>query len=141
MKLERQEGMFTIEASLLSELLDVQPYDIQALMRSNEITSLCERGEGEHEGQFRLTFFCKGRRARLNVDEAGRIVRRSIVDYGERPLAAADRSMERAGRIADSLELGIASQQSLSAASGSAFLQTSDSHVTKDDKNDYREPA
>lgn len=88
MKLERDEGAFTIDASLLSELLNVPPSEIQGLMRRNEITSLCERGAGEHQGEFRLTFFYKGRRARLSVDEAGRIVRRSIIDFGERPLPA-----------------------------------------------------
>lgn len=86
MILEREEGAFTIDASLLSQLLNVRPSDVHILMRRNEITSRCERGEGEHEGQFRLTFFYKGRRARLNVDEAGRIVRRSVMDLGEPPL-------------------------------------------------------
>ncbi len=89
MRLEREEGIFTIDASLLSELLNIRSSDVQALMRRNEITSLCERGEGEHEGKFRLTFFYKGRRARLSVDGAGRIVRRSIIDFGERPRPAA----------------------------------------------------
>src|SRR5690606_40736456 len=63
----RSERAFTIDASLLGELLDVPPSEIHGLMRRQEITSLCERGEGEHEGQFRLTFFYKGRRARLSV--------------------------------------------------------------------------
>ena len=89
MKLEREDEVFTIDASLLSELLNVPPSDVQALMRCKEITSLCERGEGKQEGEFRLTFFYKGRRARLSIDETGRIVRRSIVDLGERPRPAA----------------------------------------------------
>jgi hypothetical protein len=58
-------------------------------MRDGKITSRCERGEGEHAGQYRLTFFHAGRRARLSVDAAGRIIRRSIIDYGERPLPPA----------------------------------------------------
>jgi len=88
MKLAREESTFTVDAALLSELLDVPPSDIQDLMRRNEITSLCERGVGEHRGQFRLTFFYKGRRARLSVDEAGRILRRSVIELGERALPA-----------------------------------------------------
>jgi hypothetical protein len=92
MKLEREEGAFTIDASILSELLNVRPSDVHDLMRRNEITSRCERGEGEHEGRFRLTFFYKGRRARVDVDEADRIVRRSIIDLGEQPLPAAVRA-------------------------------------------------
>lgn len=89
MQLEQNEEGFLIDASLLSELLDVPSARVQDLMRQNEITSVCERGEDEHEGQYRLTFFYKGRRARLSVDRSGRITRRSIVDFGKRPLAAA----------------------------------------------------
>ena len=86
MRLERNEEGFSIDASLLGELLSVPPSHIHNLMRRNEITSLCERGEGEHEGQYRLNFFYKGRRARLSVDQSGRVIRRSIVDFGDRPL-------------------------------------------------------
>lgn len=83
MTLERIEDGFCIDATLLGELLRVPPPGVQELMRNNEITSVCERGEGEHEGQYRLTFFYKNRRARLAIDEAGRILKRSIVDFGE----------------------------------------------------------
>lgn len=83
MKLERSEGSFSIDALLLGELLNVPPSGVHALMRQNKITSLCERGDGEHEGQYRLTFFYKGRRARLSVDESGEVIRRSIVDIGD----------------------------------------------------------
>jgi hypothetical protein len=86
MRLERNTDGFAVDASLLSELLNVPPTDVQDLMRKREVTSLCERGEGEHEGQYRLTFFYKGRRARLNVDESGEIIRRSVIDFGERLL-------------------------------------------------------
>jgi hypothetical protein len=86
MELERTEEGFSIDASLVGELLDLPPSGVQALMRQNEITTVCERGEGEHEGQYRLTFFYKGRRARLSVDESGRVTRRSVIDLGDRPL-------------------------------------------------------
>lgn len=76
------------------ELLDLPPSGVQALMRDNKITSLCERGEGEHAGQYRLTFFYKGRRARLSIDESGMVIRRSIIDWGDRPLPS---SMHRPG--------------------------------------------
>jgi len=64
MRLERNTDGFLIDASLLSELLNVPAPRVQVLMRQREITSRCERGEGEHKGQYRLTFFYKGRRAR-----------------------------------------------------------------------------
>jgi hypothetical protein len=94
MRLEKNVDGFALDVSLLSELLNVPSSRVQDLMRRKEITSLCERGEGEHEGQYRLTFFYKGRRARLNVDEAGEVIRRSVIDFGDRPLPSA---MRRAG--------------------------------------------
>ena len=89
LQLERNEEGFLVDASLLSELLNVPSARIQDLMRQNKITSVCERGEGEHEGQYRLTFFYKGRRARLNVDPSGHVIRRSIVDFGDHLTPAA----------------------------------------------------
>jgi hypothetical protein len=85
MKLDRSDDGFTIDASLVSELLNVPPSGVQALMRNSEITTVCERGEEEHAGQFRLTFFYKGRRARLSIDESGEVIRRSVIDFGGRP--------------------------------------------------------
>lgn len=96
MQLEQNEQGFSIDASLLGELLDLPPSGVQALMRDNKITSLCERGEGEHAGQYRLTFFYKGRRARLSIDETGTVIRRSIVDFGDRPVPS---SLHRPGGL------------------------------------------
>jgi hypothetical protein len=96
MRLERSGEGFSIDASLLGELLNVPSSRIHNLMRRCEITSLCERGEGEHEGQYRLTFFYQGRRARLSVDQSGQIIRRSIVDFGDRPLPS---SMHKPGGL------------------------------------------
>ena len=76
---ERSDGSFCVEASLLGELLDVPPGDVQTLIRSNAITSICERGEGLHLGRYRLSFFYGGRRLRIEVDETGRLLRRPIV--------------------------------------------------------------
>jgi len=89
MLLERTDDGFCIDATLLGELLGVPPPGVQELMRNNEITSACERGEGEHEGQYRLTFFYKNRRARLAIDASGRILKRSIINFGEHALARA----------------------------------------------------
>lgn len=86
MRLERNIDGFAIDASLLSELLNVPSSDVQNLMRQREVTSLCERGEREHEGQYRLTFFYKGRCARVYVDDSGEVIRRSVIDFGDRPL-------------------------------------------------------
>lgn len=84
MSLEYANGEFCIDAAMLSELLDMSPTDMQASMRRHEITSLCERGEGEDEGRYRLTFFHRTRRVRLQVDRSGRILGNSIIRYGDR---------------------------------------------------------
>jgi hypothetical protein len=86
LKVEPTEDGFSVDASLVGELLKLPPSSVQTLMRRKEITAICEHGEGEHAGQYRLTFFYKGRRARLNIDESGRITRRSLIDFGDRPL-------------------------------------------------------
>lgn len=84
MQLERNEMGYCIDASLLGELLRLPPREVQALMRSNDITSICERGEGEYEGRYRLTFFHVDRRLQLEVDEAGRVLSRPAMDFGAR---------------------------------------------------------
>lgn len=81
MRLERTHEGFVIDASILGELLNVAPSFVQDLMRRREITSFCERGEGQHKGQYRLTFLYKRRRARLGVTESGEVIRRSVINF------------------------------------------------------------
>lgn len=84
--IEFSDGEFVVDARLLGELLSVPVSRVSALMREGAITSICERGVDDHEGEFRLTFFHLSRRARLSTDIAARILRRSVIDFGERPL-------------------------------------------------------
>ncbi len=86
MQVEINDKMILVDATLLGELLDVLPSDVPALMREQTITSVCERGIDTHEGEFRLSFFYRNRRARLSVDGSGRVLRRSIINFGDRPL-------------------------------------------------------
>lgn len=83
------DGGFLVDATLLGDLLAIAPSALPELMRAGEVTSLCERGEDEHRGQYRLTFFHKGRRVRLTVDEAGEVLQQSVVDFGNRALPGA----------------------------------------------------
>jgi hypothetical protein len=50
------------------------------------ITSLCERGVGEDDGRWRVTFFHESRRFRLVIDEGGNVIQRSTIDFGDRQL-------------------------------------------------------
>lgn len=93
--IEPEEGGFCIDATLLGELLDVPPSEIPSLMRANRITGFCERGIAEDEGRHQITFFYKGRRARVSFDETGRALRRSVVDFGIHHVPPAMRSPGR----------------------------------------------
>ena len=76
---------FVVDAALIGELLRLPASRVQNLMRSGRITSACERGVDDHAGEFRLSFFYGNRRARLSTDMEGRILRKSAVDFGDRP--------------------------------------------------------
>jgi hypothetical protein len=82
---------FLVDAAIIGELLHISATHVPTLMREGKITSDCERGTHEHAGQFRLTFFYRGLRARLSTDLAGRVLRRSVVDFGDRPMPDAVR--------------------------------------------------
>ena len=94
MKIEIDGSDMVVDAALLGEMLLVEPARVPALLRAQEITSLCERGVDEHAGEYRLSFFYGSRRVRLAVDAAGNVLRRSAIDFGE---AAMPRQMHRAG--------------------------------------------
>jgi hypothetical protein len=89
MQVEIDDKTISVDAAVVGELLEVLPSDVPALMREHAITSVCERGIDAHEGEFRLSFFYRNRRARLNVDGSGQVLRRSIIDFGDRPLPRA----------------------------------------------------
>jgi hypothetical protein len=93
--IEIQNGTIQIDASILGRGFGLEPSRVPELLRTGAITSRCERGLGEDEGRFRLTFFHAGQRLRLVVDATGRILQRSSVDYGDRPLPATLRRPER----------------------------------------------
>ena len=81
-----EEGSPTVDAETIAQGLGIAPMDVQQLMRSGEMTSRCEVGQDEDAGQTRLTFFLRGSRFRIVVDAEGRVLRRSTVDFGQRPL-------------------------------------------------------
>ncbi|TNC73279.1 DUF6522 family protein [Rubellimicrobium roseum] len=80
MRLEpRPEGGFTIDATDLGPLLGIDPPLVPGLLRDGRIQSRFERGEGEDEGRFRLTFLYRGVRLRLILDGEGTVLSRSRV--------------------------------------------------------------
>ncbi len=60
-----------------------------ALLRQGAITSRLERGVGEDEGRVRLVFFHGNARLTVVADEAGRILRQTVLSFGSSPLPSA----------------------------------------------------
>jgi hypothetical protein len=94
MQVEITNGEILIDAGLVGGLLGLPAAEIPALLRTRAITSVCEQGIDAHQGEYRLSFFYRNRRARIGVDGSGRILRRSVVDFGERPVP---RALHRSG--------------------------------------------
>lgn len=92
--IEISDGTFLVDAALIGQLLHLSEARVPALMREGQLTSACERGMDEHAGEFRLTFFYRNRRARLSTDPTGRILRKSMIDFGDQPIPDA---LHRAG--------------------------------------------
>lgn len=75
-----------VEAAAIASGLGIDAGQVPALMRRGEITSVCETGIGEDEGRRRLTFFFRNTRLSLVIDEAGRLLARGTINFGEKPL-------------------------------------------------------
>lgn len=86
MQVEITHGDIVIEADALAPLLGITAADLPDLMRSRAVTNICERGIDADEGHYRLTFFYRNRKVRLDVDPAGKVTRRMTIDFGERNL-------------------------------------------------------
>lgn len=78
MQVEITNGDILVDAALLAKMLTIEP-GIDANPGNHE---RLPEGIDAHQNQFRLSFFYQNRRARLNVDSSGHILRRSIVDVG-----------------------------------------------------------
>ncbi len=80
------DAAIDVDAAIIGHGLGLEPQDVLRLMREGEITGVCEQGLDEDAGHHRLTFFYKGLRLRLIVEDLGLVVRRSSIDFGDRPL-------------------------------------------------------
>jgi hypothetical protein len=86
MTIEIAKEDIVVDAALVAILLNVAPKEVPELMRTGAITSIRERGIDDHEGEHRLSFFFQNRRARLTIDGKGNVLRRSVIDFGDRAL-------------------------------------------------------
>jgi hypothetical protein len=81
--IEFENGAVQIDAAIVAEGLGLEPALLQEAMRAGRITGVAERGVDVDSGRHRLTFFSEHRRFRVVVDEAGAILQRSAVDFGD----------------------------------------------------------
>jgi hypothetical protein len=90
-----ENNSISIDARAVAKSLDLDAADVLSLIREGKITSTCERGVDEDAGTYRLTFFHASRRVRLIIGEGGNIIRRSTIDFGDRPTPGAYRKGRR----------------------------------------------
>jgi hypothetical protein len=60
-----------IDGALVASGLGLDLAEFRQLMERRQITLLCERGTGEHDGLYRASFYHEGKRVRLVVDGDG----------------------------------------------------------------------
>ncbi|PJJ98733.1 hypothetical protein CO641_08970 [Lysobacteraceae bacterium NML91-0213] len=68
------EAGVEIEAAAVATGLGLDEAAFRRLMEVGKVSVLCERGVGEHAGQFRATFYSGDRRFRAVLDAGGRIL-------------------------------------------------------------------
>lgn len=68
---------FTVDAGIIADGLGLPEHAIARAMSTGAITTRTERGEGEDEGRFRLSFFHRDKVLRLTVDAKGNILSRA----------------------------------------------------------------
>jgi hypothetical protein len=85
-QVEFNNGLVEIDASVIAEGFGISPPLLKEEMRAGRITSRSERGIDDDSDRYRLTFFSEHRRFSLVIDEAGAIIQRSTLNFGDSPL-------------------------------------------------------
>ena len=85
------DGIVQVDAAVVAEGLGIALPRFQKEMKAGRITGVFERGVDADRGRHRLTFFSAHRRFRLVVDDAGAIVQRSTLNFGDATLPASAR--------------------------------------------------
>lgn len=70
----RRPPSLEVDGALVAARLGLPGDAFRRLMADGQVSVLCERGIGEDAGRYRATFYYAGRRARLLLDEAGRML-------------------------------------------------------------------
>ena len=84
-QIDPTEQGFQVEAELIAEGFGLTPDEVNRRMREGLMTSRCEKGVGEDEGRWRLTFYSGGRVLRLTLDTDLNVISRASFDASRRP--------------------------------------------------------
>lgn len=80
---ERNGEQFIVDAQVLATAFYLSLKETRVRMQNGQIVSLCEAGEGEDAGRWRLTFRHAGRALRLTVDAHGEVLNKSTYPVGD----------------------------------------------------------
>jgi hypothetical protein len=73
---------FVVPAPLLARVFRMTEDEVATAMRAGRMTSVCETGQGEDVGRWRLTFRHGGQACRFTVDATGRILKTARFPVG-----------------------------------------------------------
>jgi hypothetical protein len=79
------DGTIQIDPALVARGLRLEPDQLRQALRDGRVTSLCEKGEAEDAGRWRITFWSPDRRLRLIFDSDGRVLKSSAADLTRKP--------------------------------------------------------
>jgi hypothetical protein len=85
------EGGVEIDAEIIARGFGIEPHAVPGMLRERAIVARHYRGEGEDAGTSKLVFFHGNARLTVIVDDSGKPIRQSVVDFGVEPLPAAMR--------------------------------------------------
>ena len=85
---------YQLEAAVVADVFRISPREVMSHIREGRLTTLCEQGVDDDLGRHRLTFYLGNRHARFVIDEDGRVLHSSCVDFGDRPLPRRRRTVE-----------------------------------------------
>ncbi|TNE35268.1 MAG: hypothetical protein EP348_09355 [Alphaproteobacteria bacterium] len=81
-KLNIAGGEFEIDAATVAQGLRLDISNLKEGLKDGGITCRVERGEEADAGRFRVTFFSENCEFRLITDSGGRVVQRSVINFG-----------------------------------------------------------
>jgi|TARA_R100000005_G_scaffold33903_1_gene15476 hypothetical protein len=95
-RLEAMGGDVEIDADIVAKGLKMDVSRLRTDMQAGRVTCQCERGIEEDAGRMRITFYSKTCQYRLVVDDRGRIVQSSVVNFGRQGGGVAVRNKAKA---------------------------------------------